>query len=123
MADIGALRSYVANLQSDIKKSVGDALSYGFKNIRVGLPGHQKPAENLSWVQLDGVTSTSANQEFSLAHGLGVAPRVAFPCIDLTSSGTQLVTLTVARAADTKRVYFRSGSTNAAFTVFVETRG
>lgn len=122
MADIGALRAFVANLQSDIKKSVGDALSYGFKNIRVGLPGHQKPAENLSWIQLDGVTSTAANQEFSIAHGLANAPRVAFPCLDLTSSGTQLIALRTTRPADSKRVYLQSASTNAAFTIFAESR-
>ena len=122
MADVGALRSFVANLQSEVKKSVGDAFAYGFKNIRVGLPGHQKPAENLSWLQLDFTTSTTANQEFSVAHGLASAPRVAFPCLDLTSSGTQLVTLRTTRPADSKRVYLASSSTNAAGTIFVESR-
>lgn len=122
MADIGALRALVGNLPNDVKKALGDAFTYGFKNIRVGLPGHQKPAENLSWLQLDGTTSTTANQEFSIAHGLQNAPRVAFPCLDLTSSGTQLVTLRTTRAADSKRVYLQSASTNAAFTIFVESR-
>jgi len=123
MADLGALRGFFGGMPAPIKVAMDGFINYAFKNIRVGLPGHQKPAENLSWSQLDGVTSSNANQEFSIAHGLDVAPRVAFPCIDLTSSGTQLVTLTVARAADTKRVYFRSGSTSAAFTIFVESRG
>jgi len=88
----------------------------------VGLPGHQKPAENLSWLQLDFTTSTTANTEFSVAHGLANAPRVAFPCIDLTSSGTQMVTLKTTRAADAHRVYLASSSTNAAGTLFVESR-
>lgn len=122
MADIGALRSFIANLQSDVKKSVGDAFAYGFKNIRVGLPGHQKPAENLSWVQLDFTTSTTANQEIPVAHGLASAPRVAFPCLDLTSSGTQMVRLRTTRPADSRRVYLSSDSTNAAVTIFVESR-
>jgi hypothetical protein len=122
MADIGALRSFLGGLPSDVKKAVGDAFTYGFKNIRVGLPGHQKPAENLSWLQLDFVTSTTANQEFSIAHGLASAPRVAFPCLDLTSSGTQMVTLRTTRAADSRRVYLASSSTNASGTLFVESR-
>lgn len=123
MADLGALRSFFGGVPADLKVAMHGFINYAFKNLRVGLPGHQKPAENFSWLQLDAVTSSNAGQEFSIPHGLGVAPRVAFPCIDLTSSGTQLVTLTVARAADAQRVYFRSGSTNAAFTIFVESRG
>jgi hypothetical protein len=122
MADIGALRAFLGGLQGEVKKAVGDAFTYGFKNIRVGLPGHQKPAETLSWLQLDFTTSTTANQEFSVAHGLASAPRVAFPCLDLTSSGTQLVTLRTTRAADSRRVYLASSSTNAAGTIFVESR-
>lgn len=122
MSDIGALRSFFGSLPSESKKAMENFVTYAFKNIRVGLPGHQKPAENLSWVQLDGVTSTTANQEFSIAHGLANAPRVAFPCLDLTSSGTQLVTLRTTRPSDSKRVYLSSPSTNAAFTIFAESR-
>jgi hypothetical protein len=123
VSDLGGMRGYFGGVPATLKVAMDGFINYAFKNLRVGLPGHQKPAENFSWFQLDGVTSSNANQEFSIAHGQTVAPRVAFPCIDLTSSGTQLVALTVARAADARRVYFRSGSTSAAFTIFVETRG
>lgn len=122
MADIGAVRGYLGGLPTEMKLALTNVFTYTLKNIRVGLPGHQKPAENLSWLQLDGTTSTTANQEFSIAHGMQAAPRVAFPCLDLTSSGTQLVALTTTRPADSRRVYFKSAVTNAAFTIFVESR-
>lgn len=123
MSDIGALRSFLGGLPSDIKQAMTNYTNYGFKNIRVGLPGHQKPAENFSWSQCDGTTSTTANQEFTIAHGLSAPPRVAFPCVDLTSSGTQMVRLRTTRPADSKRLYLSSPDTNAAFTIFVESRG
>lgn len=122
MADIGAVRGLLGGLPDAVKKTMGDVFTYVLPNLRVGLPGHQKPAENLAWIQLDGTTSSVALTEFSIPHGLQAAPRVAFPCLDLTSSGTQLIPLVCSRAADSRRVYFRSTSTSAAFTIFIEAR-
>jgi hypothetical protein len=120
VADIGIVRSYLGGLPDNVKKALGDIFTYVLPNIRVGLPGHQKPAENLAWIQLNGTTPSTGLTEFSIAHGLGGAPRVAFPCLDLTSSGTQLIPLICSRPADSRRVYLRSTSTSASFTVFVE---
>jgi hypothetical protein len=117
MADIGGVKSFLGGLEADTKKALEGAFTYVLNNLRVGLPGHQKRGDNLQWIQLDGVTSSVANQEFSIAHGF------AFPCLDLTSSGTQLVNVTNARVADNRRVYLRSASTSAAFTIFIEARG
>lgn len=122
MADIGFVRGYLGGLPDNVKKALTDVFTYVLPNIRVGLPGHQKPAENLAWIQLDGVTSTTANQEFTIAHGLTMPPRVIFPCVDMTSSGTQLVRLYTTRPADSKRLYLRSPEVNAAFTCFAESR-
>lgn len=123
MADVGAAKSYLGGLPQDQKLAFTNLLTYLLNNWRVGLPGHLKRAENLQWVQLDFTTSTTANQEFSIAHGLNIAPRVAFPCLDLTSSGTNLLTLKTTRPADSRRVYLSCGSTNVAGTLFVEARG
>lgn len=117
------MRGYFGGVPATLKVAMDGFINYAFKNLRVGLPGHQKPAENFSWIELDFVTSTTAGQEFSIAHGLSSPPRVAFPCLDLTSSGTQLVRLRTTRAADAKRVYLSSPDTNAAATIFVESRG
>lgn len=122
MANSGYVLGKLRGLPENVRGIMTEVFTYVLPNIRVGLPGHQKPAENLAWIQLDGVTSSVASQEFTIAHGLAVAPRVAFPCLDLTSSGTQLVPLVCSRAADARRVYLRSTSTSAAFTCFVESR-
>ncbi len=122
MADLGAIKGYLGGLPAEQKKPLTDLFTYLLKNIRVGLPGDKKPAENFPWIQLDGVTSTTVNQEFSIAHGQAVAPRVAFPCLDLTSSGTQFIAMTTTRPADSKRLYLKSATANAAFTLFIETR-
>ena len=123
MADIGGVKAAISGLPAEQKKALEAAFTYVLNNLRVGLPGHLERGENLQWIQLDGITSSVANQEFSIPHGLSVAPRVAFPCLDLTSSGTQLISVSNARVADTKRVYLRSASTSAAFTIFIEARG
>lgn len=123
MSDIGVVKSYLGGLPADMKLAFTNVFTYILNNGRVGLPGHLKRAENLMWIQLDFVTSTAANQEFTVAHGLGTPPRVAFPCLDLTSSGTQLVNLRTTRPADRSRVYLASPSTNAFGTIFVEARG
>lgn len=122
MADKGYVRAILGPLPADQRQVLGSLFDYLLKNWRVGLPGHQKVADNMAWVQLNGVTSSVANQEVAIAHGLASAPRVLFPVLDLTSSGTQLVNLTASRPADAAYVYLRSGSTSAAFTCFVEAR-
>lgn len=109
-------------MPDQIKLQLTQLFTYLLRNIRVGLPGHLKPAENMSWIEVEGTTHVTANTEFSIAHGMANAPRVAFPCLDLTSANAQLIPLTTSKAADSKRVYFKSSSTNAAFTLFIETR-
>lgn len=123
MADIGFLRGLFAGLPTETRRIFAVFIEYAFSNLRVGLPGHQKPAENMAWVQLNGTTSATANSEVSIVHGLAEAPRVLFPVVGLTSSGGSLVNLTVTRPADSKRVYLSSPSTAASFVVFVESRG
>lgn len=123
MADLGAATSFLGGLPEDQKRAFKGLLTYLLNNWRVGLPGHMKRAENMQWIELDGITSTTVNQEFSITHGMNVAPRVAFPCLDLTSSGTQMVNLRTTRAADSKRVYLSSPTAGAPFTLFVEARG
>lgn len=122
MANSGYVLGKLRGLPDNVKNALTDIFTYVLPDIRVGLPGHQKKAENLAWIQLDGVTSTTANQEFSIAHGLAMPPRVLFPCLDLTSSGTQMVPMVCSRAADARRVYLRSATASAAFTIFVESR-
>lgn len=114
------MRSYLGGLPADQRQVFTSIFEYLLGNLRVGLPENGKRASNLQWYRRDGVTPATANQEFSIQHGLSAAPAVAFPALDLTSSGTQLITLTCARPADASRIYLKSASTSAAFMLFVE---
>ena len=122
MANIGYVRSLLGGLATQERRTFGDVFDYVLNNLRIGLPGHQKRAENLQLVQLNATTPGTAGEEFSIAHGIGAAPRVLFPCLDLHTVGAQLIPLQVSRAADENRVYFTSASTGATITVFVEAR-
>lgn len=117
-------RGYVASLLKPLADSrlLTQVTDYILRNLRVGLPGHQKPAENLQWIQLDGVTHATALGTVAIAHGLSEAPRVAFPCLDLTTANKQMPVLFTARPADASYVYLGSPSTSASFTIFVESR-
>lgn len=118
MADKGYIDSAINGLRDAV--NLKRAFYHVVDTLRVGLPGHQKRGVNLQWYQLNSTTPVTASEEFSVVHGLDEAPGVIFPVVALTSSGGQLVPLTVARPADARRIYLRSTSTSAAFTVFVE---
>lgn len=122
MADPGYVKSLLGGLPADQRSLFGQVFEYVLGNLRVGLPGHQKRAENTQWYELDITTPATANEEFTVAHGLNVVPRVAFPAIDLTTVGSGMATLVTTRAADSKRLYLSSPSTNVALTLFVEGR-
>ncbi|MGE0445580.1 MAG: hypothetical protein AB7P99_10150 [Vicinamibacterales bacterium] len=122
MADRGYVRQNLGAFEGAQKVGLQTIFDYLLRTWRIGLPGHQKPAENMAWVQVDGVTASVANTEVAIAHGLGSAPRVAFPCLDLGTVGAQMVPLKVTRAADASRIYVSSSSTSAAFTLFIESR-
>lgn len=122
MADVGYIRGQLKGLPSEQQRLWTQIFEYLLGNLRVGLPGHKKRAENFQFIQLDGTTPATADTEFSIAHGIENAPRIAFPCLDLTTAGTQMIPLTNSRPADSHRVYLKSSSTSAAFTIFVEAR-
>lgn len=118
MADIGYIKSELAAFKSDEKNALQNILTYVLNN--------------LSWARLDGgratnaqlyyksvTTSTAANVEFSVPHGLGSTPSYLIPVLPLDEVGAQVVPLTVSRAADDKRVYLKSSSTSAAITILV----
>lgn len=122
MSDLGYVNGLLAGLPQEQQAIWKQIFQHVLKQLRVGLPGHLKPAVNLAWVQVDGTTHATANTEFSIVHGLQEAPRVAFPCLDLTTANAQVVPLVTSRAADARRIYLTSSSTNAACTLFVEAR-
>ena len=57
-----------------------------------------------------------------MIHGLGRIPYLAVPTLDVSAVGAKLPILSVSRAADAQRVYFKAdaGSTGAVFSVYLE---
>ena len=119
MADIGSVESEFGALPADHKRALVAAFRYVLRNLSFGAVEHQKPATNFQAYYLTGVSSSNANTEFSIAHGLGSTPSVLLPVMDVTAIGSQLVPLQIARAADDKRIYLKSSSTSAAIAVLV----
>lgn len=122
MADIGYLNALLNRLDSRLRQSLSQAFQHVVDGgIRMGGVSHQERGRNLAWYRLDGTTSSTADQEFSIAHGLGQAPMaIVAPYVPLNSSGSQLVRLKVTRAADASRVYLSSPDTGAGFSILVE---
>lgn len=121
MADKGYVNSLLNRLDSKIKQTLVFAFEHVMDNLKYGGIAHQEKALNFRFYRLDGVTSSVANQEFSIAHGLGTTPlAVVGQYLPLDSSGVEMVRLKVTRAADGGRLYLSSPDTGAAFTVMVE---
>ena len=114
-------KGYVATLlnalPSDVKRVLVPAFDYIQDSWTVGTGPR---ATNAQWYRIESTTAATAGDEFSVKHGLGVAPHTLIPILNLTEQGAELVPLEVSRAADADRVYLKSSSTGAVITFFVE---
>lgn len=122
MADLGYVNSLLRGIPDDKTRSVLQAIfTHLMTNIRIGVPEHQTRAVNLQayWLQS---TTASDTSEFSIVHGLRDVPHYAIPVLELDKVGSKAGGLTVSRAADNTRVYFKAdaGSTNAPITLLTE---
>jgi hypothetical protein len=112
--------SLLGGLESGLRRALTDAFRYVLINLRFGRVAHQQRAENVQAYYLSGRTAVTPGDEFSIAHGLAVAPYVAIPVLDLQTVNQELVPLAVSRAADANRIYLTSSVADAPFTVLVE---
>lgn len=122
MADIGILRGLAAGIPDPTTKRIVTEICeelVGKGGLTFGDPDHQRRATNLRAFYQTSTTATSTG-EFSIQHGLAQAPTMAIPVLDLGQPDAQFVPLQVVRAADSQRVYLKSSSTNALFTLLVE---
>jgi hypothetical protein len=118
MADLGYIKSELAAFEGAQKTGLQNLVTYLLNNLSFARLDRGR-ATNAQLYYLDGTTSSNANTEFSIAHGLNSAPSYLIPVMPLNEVGAQLVPLTVSRAADDRRVYLKSSSTGAAITVMV----
>lgn len=116
-----ATKAYVETLLNALpaeqRYPIRQSFWYLMDNWRVGTGAR---AENAQWYRVTSTTASVANQEFTVAHGLGTAPSQLLPILDVTAVNSQLVPLSVSRAADANNLYLKSSSTSAVFTVLVE---
>lgn len=119
MADIGGVKSFIGSLDKDTRLALEQTFTYVLNNLSLGAVEHQTRATNLQAYYLLSTTPATANQEFSIAHGLGAKPSVLIPVLPLDQVNAQFVPLSIARVADDKRVYLKSSSTSAAIAVLV----
>ena len=117
MASIGYVETLLNTLEAKVKKPLVDAFRHVLMDLRLGTG---TKAANFAWYRVQGVTSTTANGEFSIAHGLGVTPTWVIPVAELSQVNSQIVSLQVTRAPDNRRIYLASPSTNAVVTLLVE---
>lgn len=120
MADSSYIESILGGLAADVKRAVGAAFTYALDNLRLGPFDAGTRARNFQWYWLSGTTSSNANQEFSIPHGLGRTPYLVLPVLPLNQVNAQIVPLQVTRAADMNRIYLASSSTSAAVSLLVE---
>jgi len=116
-----ATKAYVEQLVNalpvELRYPLRSAFWYLMDNWRIGAGTR---AENAQWYPVTSTTASVANQEFTIAHGLGAAPKWLIPLVDVTAVGASLVPLQVSRAADSERVYLKSSSTSAVFRCVLE---
>lgn len=123
MADIGRIRALCQGIPDPTIKAVliqiCEELVGQTGGIVFGDPDHQRRATNARAYFMVSTTAASTG-EFSIRHGLATAPTLALQVLDVGQPGSRLVPLTVTRAADAQRVYVKSESTGALFTLLVE---
>lgn len=120
MAVSGYVDSLLGGIEADLKRVLTEAFRYVLPNGRFGPVSHQAKSESFQAYMLLSTTTASSNTEFSILHGMGRAPYTAVQVLDLGTSGGQWVPLTVSRPADAQRVYLRSPSTAAPFSILAE---
>lgn len=120
MANLGYLESLLNALPDGVKGPVTAAFREMAKNLAIGLPDDTKKATNFRWTRFDTVTSSIANTEFSVHHGVGSVPLVCWPVLFLDSTGGQVVRLKVTRPADAQRIYLSSPDTGASVSILAE---
>jgi|SRR5688572_22528730 len=118
MADIGYIEAELGALPPEQKKGMVAAFRY-VVNMFSFAPLEKGRATNAQLYYREVVTSSVANVEFSVSHGLDAAPSYLIPVLRLNEVGSQIVPLQVSKAPDAKRVYLKSSSTSAAISVMV----
>ena len=93
---------------------------YFVENNELGPVAHQTKLTNFKGYYAQSTTSSTANDEFSVRHGIGRTPYLLVPVLPLDDTTAQLVRLKVSRAADAQRIYLTSPDTSAPIFLWLE---
>src|SRR5580700_10278438 len=124
MAAISIIQSYLTAVSDSVARN---GLNLSFlevtSNFTAGRPeplvSQSDRGCNLRWYPLGFQTSSVANREVAIPHGLPSTPYLVVPCLDPSMVGAQLVPLKVTRAADQQFIYLSSPTVSAPVVVFV----
>lgn len=120
MAALGTLESLVGGLEDRTKRALVECWRALVPNLRGGPVEHQTKLENFQRYYVNSTTSSTADNEFSVLHGLGRTPYAMRPVLPLDQIGAKTVRLEVTRAADAQRIYLKSPEANAPITLEIE---
>lgn len=122
MADGGSIERKLQALPVEIRKIMIDVFRDFLKDLRFGHPTGDvpDPMVNMAGGFFHGITAHTPGTEFTIAHGFGRVPYLAVPVLRLDAVGSSIVSLTVAREADDKRLYFTSTDADVPFSLAVE---
>lgn len=92
------------------------------KDIRYGHPTGDQPDPTLNMAGgfFHATTPATPGDVFTIPHGFGRVPYLATPHLRLDAVGSSLVSLTISRAADDKRIYLTSTEASVPFTLSLE---
>lgn len=120
MADLGSIETEL-NGMPDTGKNILVRIFRALVPFLVAGPvEHQRKLTNFARYYVTSTTSSVANTEFSIVHGMGRAPHTIRPVLPMDAVGAKVVRLTNTRVADAMRVYLSSPDTSAVVSVELE---
>lgn len=105
MASKGFIDALINKLPSEQRTIFSQIFDEVLREFRIG---DSDKATNFAWFATEFTTASSSNTEFSVVHGMASPPSRFIPSLKLDVVNSQIVPLTVSRAADMKRAYFKS---------------
>jgi len=122
VADLGTIEAEINALPVALRPIFMRIFRAILKDLRFGHPTGETadPLKNFGGGFFHGTTPSTPGEEFTIAHGFGRKPYLAFPVMRLDAVGSSVVPLTVSTVADDKRVFFTSTEADAPITIVVE---
>ena len=114
------VEALLGGLDANMRRVLTEAFRYVVPNTKFGPVDHQTKSENFQAYYVTSTTSSTANDEFSVVHGLGRTPYLVVPILPLDVVDAKTVRLQVTRAADATRLYLKSPEADAVVHLLVE---